>query len=346
MVGADLARTVTAGERTRRRRSWVPRSTDRGPVHRVAAYDFGIKRNILRLLAEAGIEATVFPAETPATRIAAGGFDGVFLSNGPGDPAATAYGIAAAEGAPREGAVVRDLPRPPAARPGARRADLQDEVRPPRREPAREERPHRHGGDHESTTTGSPWTPGDGRRDPDGGVLGDFGRVALTHWNLNDGTLEGLRCLDVPAFSVQYHPEAAPGPHDSRYLFEDFRDLIGGGLNMPRRDDLRKIMVIGSGPIVIGQACEFDYSGTQACKVLRREGYEVALVNSNPATIMTDPQFADRTYIEPLEHGLRRCGSSNASGRTRCCPPSVGRPRSTWRWPSPSPATSIGWGSG
>jgi carbamoyl-phosphate synthase large subunit len=70
---------------------------------------------------------------------------------------------------------------------------------------------------------------------------------------------------------------------------------------MPRRDDLHKIMVIGSGPIVIGQACEFDYSGTQACKVLRREGYEVALVNSNPATIMTDPQFADRTYIEPLE---------------------------------------------
>ena len=71
---------------------------------------------------------------------------------------------------------------------------------------------------------------------------------------------------------------------------------------MPRRDDLHKIMVLGSGPIVIGQACEFDYSGTQACKVLRREGYEVALVNSNPATIMTDPQFADHTYIEPLEH--------------------------------------------
>ena len=69
---------------------------------------------------------------------------------------------------------------------------------------------------------------------------------------------------------------------------------------MPRRTDIRRVMVIGSGPIVIGQACEFDYSGTQACKVLRREGYEVALVNSNPATIMTDPDFADRTYIEPL----------------------------------------------
>ncbi|MEO0645669.1 MAG: carbamoyl-phosphate synthase large subunit [Cyanobacteria bacterium J06650_10] len=69
---------------------------------------------------------------------------------------------------------------------------------------------------------------------------------------------------------------------------------------MPRRNDLNKIMLIGSGPIVIGQACEFDYSGTQACKALREEGYEVVLVNSNPATIMTDPEIADRTYIEPL----------------------------------------------
>ncbi len=69
---------------------------------------------------------------------------------------------------------------------------------------------------------------------------------------------------------------------------------------MPRRDDIRKILIIGSGPIVIGQACEFDYSGAQACKVLREDGYEVVLVNSNPATIMTDPDFADRTYVEPI----------------------------------------------
>jgi carbamoyl-phosphate synthase large subunit len=71
---------------------------------------------------------------------------------------------------------------------------------------------------------------------------------------------------------------------------------------MPRRTDLERILVIGSGPIVIGQACEFDYSGTQACKVLRREGFHVSLVNSNPATIMTDPEFAERTYVEPLTH--------------------------------------------
>ena len=69
---------------------------------------------------------------------------------------------------------------------------------------------------------------------------------------------------------------------------------------MPRRTDIKKVMIIGSGPIVIGQACEFDYSGTQACKALRSLGYEIVLVNSNPATIMTDPGMADVTYIEPL----------------------------------------------
>src|SRR5512142_3351466 len=69
---------------------------------------------------------------------------------------------------------------------------------------------------------------------------------------------------------------------------------------MPRRTDISKILIIGSGPIVIGQSAEFDYSGTQACKALKAEGYEVVLVNSNPATIMTDPETADRTYVEPL----------------------------------------------
>ena len=69
---------------------------------------------------------------------------------------------------------------------------------------------------------------------------------------------------------------------------------------MPRRNDIAKILVIGSGPIVIGQSAEFDYSGTQACKALKAEGYEVVLVNSNPASIMTDPEVADRTYVEPL----------------------------------------------
>src|SRR6476620_142382 len=69
---------------------------------------------------------------------------------------------------------------------------------------------------------------------------------------------------------------------------------------MPRRTDIHSILILGSGPIIIGQACEFDYAGAQACKVLRREDYRVILVNSNPATIMTDPEFADATYVEPL----------------------------------------------
>jgi len=69
---------------------------------------------------------------------------------------------------------------------------------------------------------------------------------------------------------------------------------------MPKRKDLKKILVVGAGPIIIGQACEFDYSGTQACKALKGEGYKVILINSNPATIMTDPDVADKTYIEPI----------------------------------------------
>ena len=69
---------------------------------------------------------------------------------------------------------------------------------------------------------------------------------------------------------------------------------------MPKRKDIKRILVVGAGPIIIGQACEFDYSGTQACKALKDEGYKIILINSNPATIMTDPNFADKTYIEPI----------------------------------------------
>src|SRR6202162_4166366 len=69
---------------------------------------------------------------------------------------------------------------------------------------------------------------------------------------------------------------------------------------MPKRTDIHSVLIVGAGPIIIGQGCEFDYSGTQACKALKEEGYRVILVNSNPATIMTDPEFADRTYIEPI----------------------------------------------
>ena len=99
---------------------------------------------------------------------------------------------------------------------------------------------------------------------------------------------------------------------------------------MPKRTDLKSILIIGSGPIIIGQACEFDYSGTQACKALQEEGYRVILANSNPATIMTDPEFADVTYIEPLTvQALEKIIEKES--RTRFSRQSVARPGSTFR---------------
>ena len=84
---------------------------------------------------------------------------------------------------------------------------------------------------------------------------------------------------------------------------------------MSKRNDIHKVLIIGSGPIIIGQACEFDYSGTQACKALRQLGYQIILVNSNPATIMTDPEIADVTYIEPLNvETFRVPGASKGAG--------------------------------
>ena len=101
-------------------------------------------------------------------------------------------------------------------------------------------------------------------------------------------------------FTVQFHPEACPGPQDSGYLFDRFMNMMGGDEIMPKNPEIKKVLVIGSGPIVIGQAAEFDYAGTQACRSLKEEGIEVVLLNSNPATIMTDKDIADRVYIEPL----------------------------------------------
>src|SRR3990172_12121278 len=90
----------------------------------------------------------------------------------------------------------------------------------------------------------------------------------------------------------------------SLFARREFDQIDGGSTQlMPARRDLESICVVGSGPIVIGQACEFDYAGSQALKVLRAEGYRTIVVNSNPATIMTDPGFADRTYLEPLDLG-------------------------------------------
>jgi carbamoyl-phosphate synthase small subunit len=255
MEGADLARTVTVGDPYEARDLVGPAVSDAGPVFRVAAYDFGIKRNILRLLAAHGCETTVFPAETPASTLLDGDFDGVFLSNGPGDPAATTYGIAACTELLGKkpifgiclGSQLLGLGL------GGRTYKLKFGHRGVNQPVLNvdtgivEVTSHNHGfavdpGSFEDGEVGGGATLTSGemrdalsdarKRSDEAGravprvVETEFGTVALTHWNLNDGTLEGLRCLDVPAFAVQYHPEAAPGPHDARYLFDRFRELM------------------------------------------------------------------------------------------------------------------------
>lgn len=232
MQGADLA--AKASTPTPYRASdllgVVPDAGDRR-VLRVAAYDFGLKRNILRMLSDSGCETTVFPARTPAEQVLSGGFDGVFLSNGPGDPAATAYGIEAVR------ALIGRIPifgiclghQLLALALGGRTYKMKfghRGVNQPVRdaETGRVEiTSHNHG----FAVDPRSWGTGEGEgAAPLSIVETPDGRVALTHWNLNDGTLEGLRCLDVPAFSVQYHPEASPGPHDAGHLFARFRELM------------------------------------------------------------------------------------------------------------------------
>ena len=219
MNGLDLARAVTCAEPYH----WAAgdglgfEAGAQPPRHRtyhVVAYDYGLKRNILRLLAAHGCRVTVVPAHTPATEVLALQPDGVFLSNGPGDPAAVGYGIAAVRSllgrVPIFGICLGHQILGLALggetyklKFGHRGGNQPVQYLPTGRV---EISSHNHGFAVRAETL------------PAG--------VEVTHTNLNDGCVEGLRAPGQKAFSVQYHPEAAPGPHDARYLFEEFIQLM------------------------------------------------------------------------------------------------------------------------
>ena len=300
--------------------------------HTVAALDLGIKANTPRMMAERGIETHVLPATATLDDVRAVAPDGLFFSNGPGDPGATTGQVELLRGALERGIPYfgicfgnqlfgRALGFETYKLTYGHRGINQPVI--DRTTGKVEVTAHNHGFAVRAPLDAATSTP--------------YGQATVSHVCLNDDVVEGLELRDdagrLTAFSVQYHPEAAAGPHDAAYLFDRFADLDGSRPErlMPKRTDIASVLVIGSGPIVIGQACEFDYSGTQACRVLRQEGIRVVLVNSNPATIMTDPEFADATYVEPITPEFVEHGDRPASARTPCWPPSADRPRSTAR---------------
>jgi carbamoyl-phosphate synthase small subunit len=220
MEGLDLVPRVTTRERypwsePSWRAAWEPVVAPAEQRFHVVAYDFGIKRNILRRLVEIGARVTVVPATTPAADVLALNPDGVFLSNGPGDPAAVTYGVEAVRqladsGKPVFGICLGHQILSLAL--GARTYKLPF---------------GHHGGNHpvKDLTTGKVEITAQNHGfcvDPDS--MPDGTRV--THLNLYDHTVEGLEVVGRPVFSVQYHPEASPGPHDAHYLFARFRDAM------------------------------------------------------------------------------------------------------------------------
>ena len=213
MAGADLATEVSTIEP-------YTVEADGDARFRVIAYDFGVKRNILRLLTAVGCDVKVVPAMTPAEDVLAEKPNGVFLSNGPGDPAAVKHGINSIKQLLDQQTPVFGICLGHQLLARAVGADTYKMVFGHRgaNQPVRHLRTgrvevtsHNHGFAVDADSLPS---------------AGPYGKVVQTHVNLNDGVNEGLRCEDVPAFSVQYHPEAAPGPHDARYLFDDFITLM------------------------------------------------------------------------------------------------------------------------
>jgi carbamoyl-phosphate synthase small subunit len=217
MAGADLVREVSAGD------SYVVGPPDGAPVrYRVAAVDLGIKAATPRSMARLGCEVTVLPAASTAGQILASQPDGVFFSNGPGDPAAIGYAVEAMRGVLGAGVPVFGICLGSQVMGRALGLDTY-KLRFGHRginQPVQDLRTgrvqitsHNHG-----FAVAMP--------EASGAFETSFGRAAVTHVNLNDGVVEGLRLLDAPAFSVQYHPEAAPGTHDAAGLFEEFCGLM------------------------------------------------------------------------------------------------------------------------
>jgi carbamoyl-phosphate synthase small subunit len=243
MAGSDLVGAVTCAEPY----EWTPEPGDGAvpaPRFRVVAFDYGIKRSILRRLAAVGCQVTVVPASWTPAQILALNPDGVFLSNGPGDPAAVGYAIENLKGligkVPIFGICLGHQLLSLAV--GFSTYKLKFGHR-GANHPVRDYLTGRV--EITSQNHGFAVEPPEvvrralerGAVVGEGGVAGlnademlldsDFGRAQVTHLNLNDGTVEGFRLLEQPAYSVQYHPEAGPGPHDSRYLFDRFVELMG-----------------------------------------------------------------------------------------------------------------------
>src|SRR5438132_1304746 len=265
------------------------------PGLRIVVVDYGVKRNTLRSLRSRGVEVEVLPHDSDLDRILARRPDGIVLSNGPGDPSQLQSTVAVTRQLigrlPLLGICLGHQLIGQAA--GARTARLPF---------------GHHGGNHpvlDLRTGRVSMTSQNHEFEVDVESMPASSGFRVSHRNLHDGSVEGLVHERLPVRSVQFHPEGGPGPQDNQAIFDEFLDLVTGQQPVPIavRPPVRRpasVLVIGSGPIVIGQAAEFDYAGTQACKALREEGVRTILVNSNPATIMTDEGIADRVYIEPL----------------------------------------------
>jgi carbamoyl-phosphate synthase large subunit len=328
---------------------------------RVVVLDYGVKLNQVRALCSRGAEVILVRQDARIEDVLRHDPHGVVLSNGPGDPSRLPHAVQLCRDllerrVPLLGICLGHQILGQAAGASTSRLGF-----------------GHHGGNHpvRDTELGTVYVTSQNHEfQVDGASLPEGSGFYVSERNLNDGSVEGLRHRELPAFSVQYHPEGAPGPQDRAGVFDEFLGLCSGGRagggnalaqttlrGSPSRNDLASrsveplrelathslplpaladvdqlgehahagrgseaasaavaeapallampekpkcVLVIGSGPVIIGQAAEFDYAGTQACRALREEGIRVVLVNSNPATIMTDDSSADAVYVEPL----------------------------------------------